>query len=103
MLAENLVDMPYSQNLETETSQINQPSHQEVVAEENLNATIPDDLGLYHSDICCMCQDLIFVLFFKHFLFADNMEVDDDYGSSLDEEPVSHFRYLIHLFFCHSK
>ncbi|AQK73672.1 Protein PHOTOPERIOD-INDEPENDENT EARLY FLOWERING 1, partial [Zea mays] len=61
MLAENLVDMPYSQNLETETSQINQPSHQEVVAEENLNATIPDDL--------------------------DNMEVDDDYGSSLDEEP----------------
>jgi hypothetical protein len=69
MLAENLVDMPYSQNLETETSQINQPPHQEEVAEENLSATIPDDLGLYHSDICCMCQDLIFVLFFKHFLF----------------------------------
>ncbi|XP_066322316.1 protein PHOTOPERIOD-INDEPENDENT EARLY FLOWERING 1-like isoform X2 [Miscanthus floridulus] len=61
MLAENLVDMPYSQNLENGTSQINQPSHQEEVAEENINAAIPDDL--------------------------DNMEVDDDYESSLDEEP----------------
>lgn len=46
MLAENLVDMPYSQNLENGTSQINQPPHQEEAAEENINAAIPDDLGL---------------------------------------------------------
>lgn len=46
MLAENLVDMPYPQNLENGTLQANQPSHQEEVAEENLNAAIPDDLGL---------------------------------------------------------
>jgi hypothetical protein len=40
---------------------------------------------------------------FKQFLFADNMEVDDDYESSLDEEPVSHFSYLIEFFFCYSE
>jgi len=40
---------------------------------------------------------------FKQFLFADNMEVDDDYESSLDEEPVSHFSYLIQFFFCYSE
>ncbi|AQK54391.1 Protein PHOTOPERIOD-INDEPENDENT EARLY FLOWERING 1 [Zea mays] len=61
MLAENLVDMPYPENLENRTSQINQRSHQEEVPEKNLNATISDDF--------------------------DNMEVDDDYESSLDEEP----------------
>jgi hypothetical protein len=26
------------------------------------------------------------------------MEVDDDYESSLDEEPVSHFSYLVQFF-----
>jgi hypothetical protein len=31
------------------------------------------------------------------------MEVDDDYESSLDEEPVSHFSYLIQFFFCYSE
>ena len=40
---------------------------------------------------------------FKQFLFADNMEVDGDYESSLDEEPVSHFSYLIQFFFCYSE
>nr|CAB3450731.1 unnamed protein product [Digitaria exilis] len=61
MLAENLVDMPYSQNLENGTLQINQSSRPEEVAEENINEAIPDD--------------------------PDNMEVDGDYESSLDEEP----------------
>ncbi|KAL6633748.1 hypothetical protein ACP70R_026419 [Stipagrostis hirtigluma subsp. patula] len=63
MLAENLVDMPYPQKLGNGTLQSNQSSHLEKVAEENVNASTPDDL--------------------------DNMEVDDDdYVSSLDEEPV---------------
>ncbi|WVZ74132.1 hypothetical protein U9M48_022354 [Paspalum notatum var. saurae] len=61
MLAENLVDMPYPQKLENGTLQTKQSSHPEEVAEENINAAISDDL--------------------------DNMEVDDDYESSLDEEP----------------
>ncbi|XP_062222377.1 protein PHOTOPERIOD-INDEPENDENT EARLY FLOWERING 1-like isoform X2 [Phragmites australis] len=61
MLAENLVDRPYPQKLENGTLQTNQSSHPEDVAEENINAPTPDDL--------------------------DNMEVDDDYESSLDEEP----------------
>lgn len=46
MLAENLVDMPYSQNLENGTLQINQSSRPEEVAEENINEAIPDDPGL---------------------------------------------------------
>ncbi|KAL6911860.1 hypothetical protein ACP4OV_000665 [Aristida adscensionis] len=61
MLAENLVDMPYPQKLENGTLHTNQSSHAEEVAEDNANASTPDDL--------------------------DNMEVDDDYESSLDEEP----------------
>uniref|UniRef100_K3YZU7 HSA domain-containing protein n=1 Tax=Setaria italica TaxID=4555 RepID=K3YZU7_SETIT len=61
MLAENLVDMPYPQKLENGTLQTNQSSQTEEVAEENENAAIPDD--------------------------PDNMEVDGDYESSLDEEP----------------
>ncbi|CAN6246522.1 unnamed protein product [Urochloa humidicola] len=61
MLAENLVDMPYPHKLENGALQTNQSSHPEEVAEENVNAAIPDD--------------------------PDNMEVDGDYESSLDEEP----------------
>jgi len=61
MLAENLVDMPYPQKLENGTLQTNQSSQPEEVAEENVNAAITDD--------------------------PDNMEEDDDYESSLDEEP----------------
>lgn len=61
MLAENLVDMPYPQKLENGVLQTKQSSHPEEVAEENINAKISDDL--------------------------DNMEVDGDYESSLDEEP----------------
>jgi len=60
MLAENLVDMPYPQKLENGTLQTNQSSHPEV-GEENVNAAITDD--------------------------PDIIEVDDDYESSLDEEP----------------
>jgi len=60
MLAENLVDMPYPQKLENGTLQTNQSSHPEV-GEENVNAAITDD--------------------------PDIIEVDNDYESSLDEEP----------------
>jgi hypothetical protein len=35
---------------------------------------------------------------FELFVFADNMEVDGDYESSLDEEPVSYFSYLVQFF-----
>ncbi|XP_014752353.1 protein PHOTOPERIOD-INDEPENDENT EARLY FLOWERING 1 isoform X3 [Brachypodium distachyon] len=88
MLAENLVDVPHLQTQENgplqtnlpsqeevaEPSQTNQPSLEEVadplqtnqpfheeVAEENTNALMHDDL--------------------------DKMEIDDDYNSSLNEEP----------------
>lgn len=46
MLAENLVDMPYPQNLENGTLQIKQSSQPEEVAEENVNEATPDDPGL---------------------------------------------------------
>jgi E1A-binding protein p400 len=95
MLAENLVDVPHPQKqenglLETnlpsqeevaeplqtdqpsleevpEPLQTNQPS-QEEVPEENINALIPDDL--------------------------DKMDTDDDYNSSLDEDPVDDERTI---------
>uniref|UniRef100_J3LG01 DNA helicase n=1 Tax=Oryza brachyantha TaxID=4533 RepID=J3LG01_ORYBR len=60
MLAENLVDVSFLQNQENESLQTNQRSQQEL-AQENINASIPNDV--------------------------DNDEMDDDYNSSLGEEP----------------
>uniref|UniRef100_A0A0E0CQ01 Protein PHOTOPERIOD-INDEPENDENT EARLY FLOWERING 1 n=1 Tax=Oryza meridionalis TaxID=40149 RepID=A0A0E0CQ01_9ORYZ len=59
MLAENLVDVRL-QNQENESLQTNQRSQQEL-AQENINASSPTDV--------------------------DNVEIDDDYNSSLGEEP----------------
>lgn len=61
MLAENLVDMPYPQKLENGTLQTNQSSQTEEVAEENENAAIPDDPGMYLSDILCISMTLFFL------------------------------------------
>uniref|UniRef100_A0A0D9YWP1 DNA helicase n=1 Tax=Oryza glumipatula TaxID=40148 RepID=A0A0D9YWP1_9ORYZ len=59
MLAENLVDVRL-QNQENDSLQTNQRSQQEL-AQENINASSPTDV--------------------------DNVEIDDDYNSSLGEEP----------------
>uniref|UniRef100_A0A0D9VJP4 DNA helicase n=1 Tax=Leersia perrieri TaxID=77586 RepID=A0A0D9VJP4_9ORYZ len=60
MLAENLVDASSLQNQENVSTQTNQISQQEP-AQENIDASIPSDV--------------------------DNVEIDDDYNSSLGEEP----------------
>ncbi|KAL5213101.1 hypothetical protein ABZP36_023948 [Zizania latifolia] len=67
MLAENLVDVSFPQNQENGSLQTNQRSQQEV-AQENINASTPNDV--------------------------DNMETDDDYNSSLGEEPVDDERTI---------
>ncbi|KAF0933873.1 hypothetical protein E2562_019320 [Oryza meyeriana var. granulata] len=60
MLAENLVDVSFLQNQENESLQTNQRSQQEL-EQENINASTPNDV--------------------------DNVEIDDDYNSSIGEEP----------------
>lgn len=51
-------------------------------------------LGMYFAS-----QWLYFsTSWFELFVFADNMEVDGDYESSLEEEPVSYFSYLVQFF-----
>ncbi|KAG8071924.1 hypothetical protein GUJ93_ZPchr0006g41460 [Zizania palustris] len=67
MLAENLVDVSFPQKQENGSLQTNQRSQQEV-AQENINASTPNDV--------------------------DNMETDDDYNSSLGEEPVDDERMI---------